>query len=346
MQSDSAVRVLSLIHISDLHVGEIDPLTGNATICSVAARAARRFPIFDGLLGHQARSLQDLSRFVHAYRKDAEHPVEVLVTGDYTRCGGTKEFDNVRSYLQSQVTLVPSANVQAGLSLGTVPMGISGNHDQWGGVNFPLSRAASQAGTSALHPTFPYVWDPLPLHGDRSLVIAGVDSDADVASGDAMKRLLAIGSFQTQLASLAPRLGPNSDGDVRVLLVHHSWGYQGTSLKMDQGSKQALQNFVGAHEVRVVLTGHTHTPNFRTMTRGRFRSYELCCGTTTQLDYIPYEWKTAMGTLPVDRKWPSNTLLLHEIVADAGELTWETQMYHRTMSNGFVPIGAPRKLPI
>jgi hypothetical protein len=133
------------------------------------------------------------------------------------------------------------------------------------------------------------------------------------------------------------------DTDVKVLLVHHSWFYRGSILEMDSGSKTALEAFVNNHGIHVLLTGHTHGPFIgRVGASTNGSTYEFCCGTTTQLDHIPYDWSRLMGGMPKQRKWPENTLILHRIVEDDQKLKWRAQIWRRTRTQGgFQTVGKP-----
>lgn len=81
-----------LVHVSDLHIGELDPVNGNAKLSRSAGTLVKNTAAFDGLLGHQARSLRDLAAYVKDLKKT--HPaLRVVVTGDYTRSGGAAEHE-------------------------------------------------------------------------------------------------------------------------------------------------------------------------------------------------------------------------------------------------------------
>jgi len=327
----------TFIHISDLHIGDIDPQTGNALASPLAAWAVQNFSQLDGLLGHQGRSLQDLTRFWNNLARPAEGLFELLVTGDYSRSGGTTEFDTAVRYLGAQVNLSTNAQPRlTGLALPSLPAGIPGNHDHWGGTNFPWGGVPSQFGGSWLTLPLPYLQPAVLLANGMKLVICGLDSDADVFPLG-FNRFRAIGSFQTQLATLATALGPNPGDEVRVLLVHHSWNYQGKILRMTQASKAAMHSFLVAHGIKIVLSGHTHGAKMLPIPAGGVPdAHELCCGTTTQLDHVPYEWATLMGRVP-QRTWPTNTLLVHTLRVEQGDLIWESQPWFRDVQNGFQP---------
>lgn len=325
----------TLVHISDLHIGDVDPSSGNARPTRLAANVVKNLTYFDGLLGHQARSLQDLARFWSSFQRPQEGEFGLVVTGDYTRCGSGSEFGTATQYLTGQINLATARYpTLTGLSLGSVPRGIPGNHDHWGGTNFPWSGSPTLFGGTNLAPSMPCIWPAVPMANGRSLVVCAVDSDADV-SPTGFNRFRAIGSFQSQLASLAPMLGANPGNEVRVLMVHHSWNHQGRILRMTGASKVAMHNFVVAHGIKVVLSGHTHGVKMLPIANGGPPdAHELCCGTTTQLDHVPYDWATLMGTVP-NRKWPDNTLLVHTLWDRSGTLIWEAQPWYRNNQSGF-----------
>lgn len=321
----------TFVHISDLHVGEIDPKTGNAKLPTWPSRIIKNIPRtpFDGLLGHQGRSLEDLAHFVRANGPMQGH-FAVLVTGDYTRCGAASEFSLAFNFLRSAIDIYPPKRRLVGLRLRKDPLGIPGNHDQWAGSPSPITPNQS------LFPglrKLPDVVGPIQLTSKRRLVIGRINSDADVTS-TSPKRLLAVGSFTSQLSALAQTLGPNVHNETRVLMVHHSWEKTGFMLSMDSVSRTAFEQFLADHDIRAVLTGHTHQP--LTVPIPGTAAHELCCGTTTQIDSVPYIWKTVLGTFPGMRNWPINTLMVHKIYEDlAGGLDWEAETYWRSKSSGF-----------
>lgn len=329
----------TFVHISDLHIGEIDPTNGNATTPKGAGQIVKNLSAFDGLLGHQAQSLQELAAFCSGLKRQ-RIPFDVVVTGDYTRCGAGRELSLASRFLRSQIGLPPLMR-RVGLQLGTLPVGIPGNHDHWGGASFPLSGATSLVSTIRVTPPTPYVHPPKRLNSHRTLVMAGIDSDADVKP-IGLKRLQAIGSFQSQLGPLGAMLGANPGNEVRVLLVHHSWNHAGRLLRMDKGSKDALARFVTHYGIRIVLTGHTHAATMVPIGSGTgsHDAHEFCCGSTTQLDYIPFHWKTFMGGMPKERPWNHNTLIVHRVFDAPAGIRWQSQIYRRSNHSGFQPQGA------
>lgn len=167
----------------------------------------------------------------------------------------------------------------------------------------------------------------------------GIDTDRDV-SPRGLKRLRAVGSFQSQLGALGGLLTTKKREQIRVLLMHHSWHTRGLLLSIDRGSRSALNQFLVDHEVQIVLTGHTHhalVQKFIPPVRGAQPILEGRCGTTTQNDQVAYNWRTLFGTLPW-RKWPRNALLVHRLYEEAGRTIWEAETFGR-MRKGFVSRG-------
>src|SRR5690242_9570069 len=92
------------MHISDLHIGELDPATGDADMGPVMQFMSANTPLLDGLLGHHARGLQDLQSFWNGLRaKDSN--AEVIVSGDVTRWGGWNELNNANDFLGATLDL-------------------------------------------------------------------------------------------------------------------------------------------------------------------------------------------------------------------------------------------------
>lgn len=90
-------RILTILHASDLHIGEIDPLTGNASYSPALTALLSNLTWFDGVLGHHGRGLEHLAAFLQQLRGAGENPL-VLVSGDLTRVGG------IRSSIRLSIT--------------------------------------------------------------------------------------------------------------------------------------------------------------------------------------------------------------------------------------------------
>lgn len=316
------------VQVSDLHIGEVDLSCGNATVGSFAQTVYSNIDLFDGLLGHSGQALQHLEAFI-AGLQQANERFELIVTGDFTRCGGSTDITAATSYFTGALQLHHAGNA-TGLGLPQMPdASIPGNHDHWGGRNQPLGGGPLAAG--ALIPkTFPYVTQRPLLYG-ITLVLAGIDTDAAVHPLS-LKRFMAVGSFQQQLASLQGMLTPKAKREVRILLSHHSHAWGGNLLRMDAGSRQGLEQFLVDNEFDVLLTGHTHAPLLtKTSMSGGGNSRavrELRCGTSTQHQVVPLNWRRAFGGLP-RKRWPKNTLLVHDIYGGPTYLRWCTQGFVR-----------------
>jgi hypothetical protein len=164
----------------------------------------------------------------------------------------------------------------------------------------------------------------------------GVDTDADVYPYGP-NRFLARGDFASQLRDLAAMLGVPGPNEIRVLCLHHSQSYRnklsrGHACEMDTHSRNSLNDFIVAHDVAVLLCGHVHDPPLvQSFTANHLkRSVEFLearCGTTTQLSTLPHTWRTILGRRPRrPKRWP-NSLLVHRLNQDGGEIYWNTEIY-------------------
>lgn len=322
------VPAATFLQISDLHFGDVDPTSGDATLSSAAAHVVTNLTWFDGLLGHHGMALQQLEQFCAG--PDLGENFEVIVTGDYSRCGSTSELNIARLYILADISLVPPGRTGLRLGKEKALIGIPGNHDQWAGRFHPVGGHPSNYPGVFPLPTLPWA-DSTRNVGGRKLVLAGIDSDDDVGPYD-QSRVLAKGDFQSQLAKLGGMLGPRGQGEIRVLLIHQSWHRGGLTLRMRKASRQALEQFLDQYGFSLILTGHTHGPLLRSFTVGQANSTirETRCGTTTQHDVTPYKWSSLLGTFPTRSKWPQNTLVVHKLYVDPGQTSWEAQVYERT----------------
>jgi hypothetical protein len=180
----------------------------------------------------------------------------------------------------------------------------------------------------------------LTLANGRQLQILGIDTDADVHPRR-LKRFRAVGSFQTQLAPAAALLGMRGPKQIRVLLMHHSWDRQGLILAIDHGSRAALGQFLITHGIQILMTGHTHDALVQPLVpplRGGHSVLECRCGTTTQVDQVPFAWRNIIGGFPI-RRWPENTLLVHRLFDQQGQVRWEVETFYRDRAKGFQTVG-------
>ena len=323
--------VRTYLHISDIHIGIPDTDTGDAR----TRRHWAQHSIFDGLLGHDYKTLVRLARF----RVDLERhggAVEVITTGDLTTCGAAHEFELACGFLGDRVVLRPP--IRVGLrDSGWATRAVSGNHDRWSGRPFPLGGP-----TKEFERRFPSwrraaIQPREHLGAGRHLRFVLVDSDHDVGAFSS-KRMRARGCFQRALDKLDKTLEECPDDEIRVLLLHHSLAFSrrndGANLSMTRSSRQALEEFVWKKGIDVILSGHTHAPTLDEMVidlgAGRETSVlEACCGTTSQRTVLPLAWRPTVGP-----RRPSplqqNTLFVHRLVReDDGRLMWRAEAFGR-----------------
>lgn len=336
----------TFVQVSDLHIGEIDPRNGDATVSAVWATLHQNEPWFDGYLGHHGLAMKALARFIEQLRDKGDQP-RLIVTGDFSRSGDAHDLGLANDFIGREVDLRPPAQDFVGLLSGTISERIPGNHDHWGGTPPPLGGNPSIA-LSTLGLRMPGVLAASLPMGVRVIFIC-VDSDADVAPRT-WERVFAQGHFLTQLAdrSAAP---PRSSGrDIRVMLIHHSWHQRGLALRMRSDSRRELEDFVVKHDVCAMLTGHSHDPLLQLFTaRGSSGSrdvWELRCGTTTQHDQrVPAQWAHLPNMNPWAAPLPPNNLLVHRVeLRDDASIWWRCDPYQRTTSQaatGQPPTFAP-----
>jgi hypothetical protein len=329
-------RLATFVHISDLHFGDIDPNTGDIIQDTKPSRIMASISCFDGLLGHSNKALARFEKFFTQIRQDEN--AQLIITGDLTCVGKPEQFSTADEYLRDK--LLPPKGNYLGLSVTdwkarTVP----GNHDQWPG-NKTIFGGPTSAFTTNF-PTLPFVSSPLQFAGGQQLQFIGINTDADV-SPIGWKRMMARGSFCSQLVTAAQLMGVPDKMTIRVLLLHHSRAHQGRTLRIESASCKALDAFIVEQDISVLLSGHTHAPHvkpFRTTHQGRtIEALEARCGTTLQTDVIPFDWKTIFGNRP-NRELLLNTLLVHRLLEEDGKIIWRTETYTRT------PFGFEKKGP-
>lgn len=335
--------LMTLLQVSDLHIGPIDPAgTGNATVLPAVGKALSSVPHADGLIGHGAGGLRDLAAFVRRLPPMPGVPQQLLVTGDFTRCGALAELALANEYFRGALQL-GATGTPVGLRSPRDPLSVPGNHDQWGGRNVPLSGARKRFDSAPFARPFPQR-DAIALPEGNRLELLQIDSDADVPPAS-LARVLARGHFRSQLAALRAMLKaqpPRSD-DLCVLVVHHSYSHVGSSLRMQHRSRVELLRLLRDFRIRLMLSGHTHVSDrFEIRDQdGTLVAHELCCGSTAQLDYLPPEWH-ALLTRQAARYPKPNSLLLHRLVRESsGRLVWTARPHYRSHTLGFRDIGYP-----
>lgn len=328
-------RLATFVHVSDLHIGVLDPHTGNAMLDPHAEAWTQRFHWFDGYLGHSAIALRHLDRFFHAKRKTEQ--ADILVTGDLTTVGSTTEFSIAKTYLTSRSRL--SNGTRLGLDMSdALERAVPGNHDHWPGKHAAHSFDPVMLGPSALQSVFvaPQA-NPTPrvtyrlVAPDVELALIRVNSDAGVTSR--FGRLFGRGAFEQQLQdpNCAPRPPAPGIRQVRVMLLHHSPSCSAIKLGVTRRTQRALDQFLTKTDTRVLLTGHLHMPGGAShVTQLGSSRLEARCGSTTQRDFFPSHWQPRKRTLE------KNILLMHRLFEEPnGSLIWEVERYERT-TLGFV----------
>ncbi|WP_374582873.1 metallophosphoesterase [Pseudoduganella sp.] len=331
----------TLVHISDLHIGRIDPASGDAAISTPVQVGLDNFPLFDGLLGHHAIALQDLEQFVEDLRA-ADEKFHLIATGDLSRDGDVQDLALARNYLEQEIDLNPPAGNFSGLHAGSRLLAIPGNHDHWAGHPTPVGNGASNfyaALSRALPATHSF---PLGRHG-HMLLLVEVDSDADVAANSS-QRTFARGSFTSQLHKLDALLAPRPAQELRVLAIHHARTWLGFTLGMSDSAKRELDRFLEQHQIAVILCGHTHLASARRHYPGSRVCWECGAGTTTQFETVPFKWRLRLRR-PRLPKPQTNTLMLHRIYDIAGRLEWEATTYVRS-ATGFNALSPPRQFAV
>ena len=331
----------TLLHISDLHIGCIDPTTGDAAISPAVQLGLDNLPIFDGLLGHRARALRDLAEFVHRMRTNDEQ-FQLVVTGDLSRQGDASELALARRYFESEIDLSPPNGRYVGLYTGGSHLTIPGNHDHWAGVSLPIGATPSNY--------FHYFIRALPAIRNIPLGSTGhvltlieVDSDADVPP-NSIQRAFARGSFRSQLLSLDNMLAPRKESEARVLVIHHAPTWTSFGLAMTASTKRELDRFLLQHGIRVILCGHTHEASMRRHYAGTAECWECGAGSTTQFDTVPLKWRRRLRR-QTEAILKPNSLLLHRIFDVDGRLEWSATSYLRTAS-GFHATYPPRQFAL
>lgn len=320
------------VQISDLHVGELDPSTDDATLDAHTEQWLQWFPWFDGYLGHGGDALRHLDSFFSS-RTSAPRP-GLIVTGDLSTVGAPHELTLAHSFLTGFGTLPTGSKL--GLNVPDVfERSVLGNHDHWSGRRAqhpldPVMFGSSKAASSLPSTGHPILSKPWKLKAGLQLQFIRLNSDADVPSYS-LHRLFARGRFDSELAPAIKALGVPRRDEIRVLLMHHSPSHQGLRLGISKRMRTALDSFIANVGVRVVLSGHTHSPGGEVRLIQGVPVLEARCGTTTQRDTVPDSWTRR-------KKKPVNTLLVHTLQEQpSGSITWKVETYVRT-SLGFKPL--------
>jgi 3',5'-cyclic AMP phosphodiesterase CpdA len=325
----------TFVHVSDLHISEPDQY-GDGVPDPSQLGLASQFPIFEGVLGHRARPLIYLDEFFGQELKD-EAP-GLIVTGDLTCVGKSVEFQTAVAYLGGVYQPRASGSVGFGLDVGDwKERAVSGNHDRWPGSPIIFGFPTQDFYTHFRH--LPFSGLPICYRLKDGTIIhlrfLGVDSDSDVHPLG-LERALARGSCQRHVEALERRLNHPGPHEIRVLLIHHSLGYDDTKrrLRINRPSRDKLREFIRDYKVSVVLTGHIHVPRYYDLGTPAFPSMEIRCGTTSQRDTLPeHDWIRELElsqsdpVTPFDKKFRVNTVIVHRLVEEDEAVWWEAKAY-------------------
>jgi 3',5'-cyclic AMP phosphodiesterase CpdA len=331
------MRLATFVHVSDLHFGHLDPVTLNAKAPGLWAKHSA----FDGLLGHSYNALRKLETFFDQMRRTEN--AQLIVTGDLTTVGHPDQFAMASDFLGSILRFSRGRPIGL-MEKHWTDRGVPGNHDHWPG--HAGIWGGPTHGLAATFPAMPYFNDPpLSLPSGHVLRFMGIDTDADV-DPYGTDRFLARGSFTSHLGPLATSLSIPTDNEIRVLCLHHSQELRGVSLEMNALSRDALNDFIVDQDIAVLLCGHVHTPplvkSFTATNLGTSVDFlEARCGTTTQTSTLPYTWRTILGRRPKRVNRMPNSLLVHRLVMEGGDIYWHTELYQERSRGFAVPTPIP-----
>ena len=213
--------LLTVLHISDLHFGEILEGENADQLSARVPPFLAKFPHLEGLLGHHYKGVAALHDFYSTLweLQDSQKPV-VIVTGDVTAYGAPNQFSIANGFLGAET---PQSLFPIGLGVPDWQFSsISGNHDYWSGSGLPIGPPSSVLRECFAQP-FPYAVH-IELQGGSKVSFLFIDSDADV---DGVNRFFARGDFVSQLDNLNRTLPSIEENEFRVLVLHHSICHSG-----------------------------------------------------------------------------------------------------------------------
>jgi hypothetical protein len=163
----------------------------------------------------------------------------------------------------------------------------------------------------------------IPLSNGCTVVVARLDSDADVAAFG-LRRFAARGSFVSQCDKLREELSVRPVDELRVLLLHHSSIVRGVPsylLRITRQSYRELVKLIRNCGIAIVLTGHHHWPDWaRPVSRPEV--VEARCGTTTSRDFFN-DTRDTGGILC------HNSLLVHRLFQEGRGIVWKAEVQSR-----------------
>ncbi|MES2758269.1 MAG: hypothetical protein V4693_12920 [Pseudomonadota bacterium] len=95
-------RLAAFLHVSDMHIGRLNPLNGDAEMSWPAVKAYSNMPWLDGLIGHHGKALEELVHLL-AELQESNPDLRLIVSGDLSRFGGMQELTLARHFLEDEV---------------------------------------------------------------------------------------------------------------------------------------------------------------------------------------------------------------------------------------------------
>jgi 3',5'-cyclic AMP phosphodiesterase CpdA len=249
-----------LIHISDLHFG---PVLANNQFRFLSGWSAHDFNL--------CTALPLALRFIRLRYLgiSPENPLNLVISGDLTLEGDSRDFVVAHSYLRSSLRIQRTfpGNL-TGLDLDDDHLSaIPGNHDHWDGSK--LMKAYTKDVFPSQFRVTPWKKVHTSLDGRLKLELYGIDSNSGLAGS--RYSLRAKGKFSSgELTALKNELEA-SDAEtpepdvtrVRAFVTHHSLAHPGgmgrlRTLELDPHSRKELLELAADYRVGAVLTGHTH----------------------------------------------------------------------------------------
>jgi hypothetical protein len=306
---------LSLLHISDLHLGP-RPAGGRAPV--------------DGYCTHDFLRIEALMFKVSDLSQRAAQKggaLACIVTGDLVTWGNPSSFAVAHTYLHErfQTTKQTYVGLQCLAPLDWIET-VPGNHDYWPGRRM----------VGGVPPNDHFEMDPWSHRWDVGRIqlnLFGIDTNAGVAAFGA-PRVLAQGNItQAHMNDLDRRLSglvrPRGSKSFTIVAMHHSLELRGNryipglfrSCIMEPRRRDDLLQLLHDREVDAILTGHTHGAGHFPLTAPKHVALnpirEFRCGTTTQTS----GWINGQGNAQ------PNTLLLHEFDDDGMNATYRCTLH-------------------
>lgn len=294
--------------------------------------------------GQEGHSLEIAGRLRNALRRIAAKrgvadEYYLVVAGDVSRTGDSKEFAVFRDYLvRTDWPCLGRSDTHCCFT--------PGNHDHWNGIDrWPRVPAYNSNIFTRDFPATPWVQRFPSTQEPFDLEIFGVDSNSGLrhrktnptAKGDIswiefckLERLLK--------SSVHAAQNRNGKRIVRAIASHHSftrgsWWNPFDAYPLSRSSRTKLLEIAAKYDVTAILTGHTHWFNMKRYFK-RVRRWNEQVETWRPV----YEMRSPT-TIQAGRKIDlRNGFLAHEISleADTGIVTWNPTLYlYRT--DQFVP---------